>query len=42
VVSIFKTLHGLDRVVVECTVPGVIGALHIYSPKQLRERHDGP
>jgi len=35
VVSVFDTLSGKTRVVVECTVPEVAGALHIYSPEQL-------
>ena len=35
VVSVFETLAGKPRVVVECTVPEVSGALHIYSPEQL-------
>jgi hypothetical protein len=35
VVSVFVTLSGKTRVVVECTVPEVAGALHIYSPEQL-------
>lgn len=35
VVSVFKTISGATRVVVECTVPEVAGALHIYSPEQL-------
>lgn len=35
VVSMFKTLSGKQRVVVECTVPEVAGALHIYSLEQL-------
>ena len=33
--SVFDTLAGKTRVVVECTVPEVAGALHIYSPEQL-------
>lgn len=37
VVSVFQTLAGNTRVVVECTVPGVAGALHIYSPEQLEK-----
>ena len=36
VVSLFKTRNGEARVVVECTVKGVEGALHIYNPQQLR------
>jgi hypothetical protein len=35
VASVFETLAGKPRVVVECTVPEVSGALHIYSPEQL-------
>lgn len=35
VVSVFETLAGRPRVVVECTVTEVAGALHIYSPDQL-------
>jgi hypothetical protein len=35
VVSVFNTLAGKTRVVIECTVPQVSGALHIYSPEQL-------
>ena len=35
IVSIFETLSGERRVVVECTVPEVAGALHIYNEKQL-------
>lgn len=35
VVSVFETLGGKTRVVVECTVPEVRGALHIYSPEQI-------
>jgi hypothetical protein len=35
-VAVFSTLKGETRVVVECTVPEVAGALHIYSPSQLR------
>lgn len=35
VVSVFETTQGKLRVVVECTVPEVTGALHIYSPEQL-------
>jgi len=36
VVSVFRTLSGADRVVVECDVPEVEGALHIYVPEQLK------
>lgn len=35
VVSVFKTLSGDERVVVECTAPDVSGALHIYSLDQI-------
>jgi hypothetical protein len=35
VVSVFETLTGERRVVVECTVAAVAGALHIYNEKQL-------
>jgi len=35
VVSVLDSLAGKTRVVVECTVPEVAGALHIYSPEQL-------
>lgn len=35
VVAVFETLEGQTRVVVECTVSEVRGALHIYSPEQL-------
>lgn len=35
IVSTFTTLKGETRVVVECTVPEVAGALHIYSPEQI-------
>jgi hypothetical protein len=35
VVSVFDTLAGERRVVVECTTPEVAGALHIYNEKQL-------
>jgi hypothetical protein len=36
VVATFSTLKGEQRLVVECTVPEVAGALHIFSPDQLR------
>ena len=36
IVAIFHTLAGAERIVVECTVPEVSGALHIYSPDQIR------
>lgn len=35
VVSVFATIAGQTRYVVECTVPEVAGALHIYSESQL-------
>lgn len=35
VVASFTTLAGADRIVVECTVPEVAGALHIYNHDQL-------
>ena len=35
VVSAFRTLAGRPRFVVECTVPEVAGALHIYLEDQL-------
>jgi hypothetical protein len=35
VVAVFATLGGDCRVVVECDVPQVRGALHIYAPEQL-------
>jgi hypothetical protein len=35
IVSVFKTLSGKKRYVVECTVPEVSGILHIYNPEQL-------
>jgi hypothetical protein len=40
VVSVFNTLAGKTRVVVECTVPKVAEALHIYSPEQLIAQGD--
>jgi hypothetical protein len=36
IVSVFDTLTGERRVVVECTVPEIAGALHIYNEKQLK------
>lgn len=36
IVSIFSTTEGLTRYVVECTVPEVRGALHIYNRDQLK------
>ena len=35
VVAVFDTLAGERRVVVECTVAEVAGALHIYNEKQI-------
>lgn len=35
VVAVFETRARQTRYVVECTVPGVSGALHIYSADQL-------
>jgi hypothetical protein len=40
VVSAFTTLTGQSRYVVECTVPEVLGALHIYNGEQLEHRED--
>ncbi len=37
VVSVFKKLDGAIRYVVECTVPGCEGVLHIFSEVQLEE-----
>jgi hypothetical protein len=36
VVSVFDTLSNERRVVVECTVAEIAGALHIYNEKQLK------
>jgi hypothetical protein len=36
VVSVFDTLSGERRLVVECTVPEIAGALHIYNENQLK------
>jgi hypothetical protein len=36
IVSVFDTLSGERRVVVECTVAEIAGALHIYNEKQLK------
>ena len=36
VVSAFYTKAGKLRYVVECTVPEVEGALHIYAPEQIK------
>lgn len=35
IVSIFETTKGQVRCVVECTVPEVSGALHIYNMEQV-------
>ena len=35
IISVFDTLAGERRVVVECTTIEVAGALHIYNEKQL-------
>lgn len=40
VISVFETLAGETRLVVECTVPEVKGALHIYNAQQLTLRND--
>lgn len=41
VVSVFETLDGKVRYVVECTVPEVRGALHIYAPEQIERVDNG-
>lgn len=38
VVAVFETTGGKLRYVVECTIPEVAGALHIYSPEQIALR----
>ena len=40
IVAVFTTRACLVRIVVECTVPEVAGALHIFSPEQLIPRQD--
>ena len=35
IVADFTTISGARRLVVECTVPEIRGALHIYAPEQL-------
>ena len=35
IVAVFETTSGQRRYVVECTVPEVAGALHIYSGDQI-------
>lgn len=37
IVADFTNLAGQRRIVVECTVPEVAGALHIYIPEQLEK-----
>ena len=37
IVADFTNLKGQRRLVVECTVPEVAGALHIYNPEQLEK-----
>lgn len=37
IVAAFETRAGHRRYVVECTVPEVAGALHIYSAEQLEK-----
>jgi hypothetical protein len=39
ILASFSTTHGEHRLVVECLVPEVAGALHIYAPEQLRLVH---
>lgn len=39
VVAVFTNLAGQPRIVVECTVPEVAGALHIYNPEQVEVIH---
>lgn len=39
VVAHFQNLAGSERFVVECTVPEVAGALHIYNRNQLELGH---
>lgn len=36
ILASFTTTKGDHRLVVECTVPEVAGALHIYAPEQIR------
>lgn len=38
VVAQFHNVNGDERYVVECTVPEVEGALHIYAPNDLKRR----
>lgn len=38
IVAKFTTLAGETRYVVECTVPEVRGALHIYSENQIERK----
>ena len=37
IVADFTNLSGKRRLVVECTVPEVAGALHIYAPEQIEK-----
>ena len=37
VLSTFPTLRGETRVVVECTIPGCQGMLHVFNPDQLEK-----
>ena len=36
ILASFSTTRGEHRLVVECLVPEVAGALHIFAPEQLR------
>ena len=38
VVSVYQSLSGEWRVVVECTVPEIAGAQHIFNPEQIERR----
>jgi hypothetical protein len=40
IVADFTNLKGQRRLVVECTVAEVAGALHIYNREQLEPSHD--
>jgi len=40
IVADFTNLAGQRRIVVECTVPEVAGALHIYNPEQVELSDD--
>lgn len=37
IVAVFSNLSGQTRYVVECTVPEVKGALHIYNREQIEK-----